>query len=404
MINIGLLGLGTVGTGVVEILNKRKDELKKITGQEIKIKRVLVKNLYKKRNVELEDGIITDDFNQILNDEDISIIIEATGAILDGYEYLTKSLDAGKHVVTANKALVSKYFGELLSLAYEKNLSFLYEASVGGGIPILKPFKEQLALNNFTDIKGILNGTCNYILTRMEEGLDYSEALKIAQQQGFAELDPTDDVEGIDTRRKLRILTSLAMQSNVTEDDILLYGISNIKDFDIEMIKSMNSKFKLIGEFKNTKDGYTAVVHPVIVSNDSYFANVNMEYNAISLTGDNVGKLNFYGPGAGKLPTANAILSDVLDIITGSYRLTNPLKKEKLTNLNPTIKGEYYLRISNGSEEVLNIMESIAARVLSTDENVAVITKSMLLEDIFNLLQVLQIERKNYFLAKRELD
>lgn len=404
MINIGLLGLGTVGTGVVEILNKRKDELKKITGQEIKIKRVLVKNLYKKRNVELEDGIITDDFNQILNDEDISIIIEATGAILDGYEYLTKSLDAGKHVVTANKALVSKYFGELLSLAYEKNLSFLYEASVGGGIPILKPFKEQLALNNFTDIKGILNGTCNYILTRMEEGLDYSEALKIAQQQGFAELDPTDDVEGIDTRRKLRILTSLAMQSNVTEDDILLYGISNIKDFDIEMIKSMNSKFKLIGEFKNTKDGYTAVVHPVIVSNDSYFANVNMEYNAISLTGDNVGKLNFYGPGAGKLPTANAILSDVLDIITGSYRLTNPFKKEKLTNLNSTIKGEYYLRISNGSEEVLNIMESIAARVLSTDENVAVITKSMLLEDIFNLLQVLQIERKNYFLAKRELD
>ena len=179
MINIGLLGLGTVGSGVVEILKNRKDELKNITGQEIKVKKVLVKNINKERQVKLEKEALTDDFEQVLSDEEISIVVEVTGDLELSYKYITESLKSGKHVVTANKAVVSKYFEELSSLAAEKNLAFIYEASVGGGIPVLKPLREQLSLNEISEVQGILNGTCNYILTRMvNEGKGYDEILK----------------------------------------------------------------------------------------------------------------------------------------------------------------------------------------------------------------------------------
>lgn len=402
MINIGLLGFGTVGTGIVEILKNRQEQLCKLTGHEVRIKKILVKNIDKKREIDVQGDILTDDFNQILNDNDIGIVIEATGDLEQSYQYITESLKAGKHVVTANKAVVSKYFEELSNLADENSLAFLYEASVGGGIPVLKPLKEQVALNEIIQVKGILNGTCNYILTRMvEEGLEYDEALKSAQELGYAELDPTADVEGIDTQRKTRILGSLALKDRIVEEDIILNGISNITAFDIEMIKSMNSTIKLIGEIEAIEDGYTAIVQPTIVESGSYFSTVNMEFNGISIIGDNVGEINFYGAGAGKLPTANAVLSDVLDILIDSYRKENPLGKRNLKNLNSTIKGEYYLRISDVGEDVLHIMESIATRILAVEENIAIITKNMLLSDITNLLEALQIEKNNYFLARR---
>lgn len=402
MINIGLLGFGTVGTGIVEILKNRQEQLCKLTGHEVRIKKILVKNIDKKREIDVQGDILTDDFNQILNDNDIGIVIEATGDLEQSYQYITESLKAGKHVVTANKAVVSKYFEELSNLADENSLAFLYEASVGGGIPVLKPLKEQVALNEIIQVKGILNGTCNYILTRMvEEGLEYDEALKSAQELGYAELDPTADVEGIDTQRKTRILGSLALKDRIVEEDIILNGISNITAFDIEMIKSMNSTIKLIGEIEAIEDGYTAIVQPTIVESGSYFSTVNMEFNGISIIGGNVGEINFYGAGAGKLPTANAVLSDVLDILIDSYRKENPLGKRNLKNLNSTIKGEYYLRISDVGEDVLHIMESIATRILAVEENIAIITKNMLLSDITNLLEALQIEKNNYFLARR---
>ena len=264
MINIGLLGLGTVGTGVVEILAEREKEISLLLGKELNIKKVLVKNINKKRDVKLKPDTIVSDFNEILNDDEISIVIEVTSDVDTSYEYIKAALNKGKAVVTANKALVSKYFEELSSLADEKGVSFLYEASVGGGIPILKPLKEELILNEITDVQGILNGTCNYILTRMfNEGLDYGEVLANAQELGYAEMNPAADVEGDDTLRKLRILASLALQGKVGEEDIILEGINKITSFDVRQIKLMDSTVKLIGEVEELAD-LVEVVHAIL--------------------------------------------------------------------------------------------------------------------------------------------
>lgn len=402
MINIGLLGLGTVGSGVLEILDSRREELKNITGHDINIRKILVKDLNKKRPIKIKPGILTDNFNDILEDKDISIIVEATGDLEKGYDYIRKSLKEGKNVVTANKAVVSRHLEELTELAEKEGLAFLYEASVGGGIPLLKSLKEQLALNEITEVKGILNGTCNYILTEMERGLDYFEALRIAQRKGFAELDPTDDVEGLDTRRKLRILGTLALGSTILEEDIVLRGIRSIKAIDIEYINKMNCSIKLIGEIKSYEEGYTAIVEPMIVNKNSPFYSVYYEKNAVLLKGDKVGDLIFYGNGAGKLPTANAILTDVIDIIMGLSKTESPVGTNKLENINISLKGKYYLRISKVSKNIYSIMESIAKEILCEKENIVIMTKSMLLNDILKLLKVLEIKEEEYFLARKE--
>lgn len=398
---IGLLGLGTVGTGVVEILEKRQEELKSLTGREIRIKNILVKNINKKREIQIEENIITSNFEEILNDKDISIVVELTGDLEQSYKYIKAALNSGKNIVTANKAVVSKYFEELSSLAAEKNLAFLYEASVGGGIPILKPLKEELALNKITEVQGILNGTCNYILTNMfNEGLDYKEVLKNAQDMGYAEADPTADVEGHDTLRKLRILGTLALQGKIDENDILLEGISKITSFDIEQIKAMNSTVKLIGEVKELDGGFTALVQPTIIKENSYFANVNMAFNSVVFTGDNVGELKFYGSGAGKLPTANAVLGDVIDIINGSYRKGNPLGERKLKNLNVEFKSEYYIRISLSNEEIIKGFEKISKEVLCKNDNMAILTKEINYLEIIELISSLGIDKNKYFIAR----
>ena len=401
MINIGLLGLGTVGTGVVEILNTRKDGFQKITGQEINIKKVLVRNTNKERQVKLDKEKLTDDFNQILNDEEISIVIEVTGDLDLSYKYITESLKSGKDVVTANKAVVSKYFEELSSLAQENNRAFLYEASVGGGIPVLKPLKEQLALNEISEVQGILNGTCNYILTRMiNEAMGYDEVLKTAQELGYAEADTTADVEGYDTQRKLRILATLSLQGKVSEEDILLAGISSIQSVDIEHIKNMDASVKLIAEARAYEDGFTAVVEPTIVKNSNYFANVNMVFNSVAFKGDNIGELKFYGAGAGKLPTANAVLSDVLDIVLNTYRKGNPLGEKVLKNYNHKISGNYYLRISDVREDITHSLRSIANNVLSLGSQTAVLTNEIELSKLKEIISSFGIGKKDYFLAR----
>lgn len=401
MINIGLLGLGTVGSGVMEILNKRKDELKVTLGSELKVKKILVKDINKSRNQDIEEGIITSDFEEILKDRDISIIIEATGDLEESYKYIKKSLTTGKHVVTANKAVVSKHFEELSNTANEKNCAFLYEASVGGGIPILKPLREVIVTNEITRVQGILNGTSNYILTRMfDEGLGYKEALEIAQSLGYAEADPTADVEGHDTLRKLRILGTLALKGKIGEEDILVRGINNITPFDIDKIKSLNSTVKLMAEVNAIENSFTAMVQPTIIEKDSYFANVNMAFNSIAFVGSNVGELKFYGAGAGKLPTANAVLSDVLDIVKNSYRKGSPLGTRKLKNINKDIKDRYYLRISPGNKKKLYALDNIADNILSKDDNIAILTKEVSLQDILDLIRYLAIDDDKYFLAR----
>lgn len=394
MINIGLLGLGTVGTGIVEIVNERND-------LGIKIKAILVRDKNKKRDVDLSQIALTKDFKDILNDKDIDVIVEVTGDMESSYKYIIDGLNNGKHIVTANKAVVSKYFEEISDLADKKGLAFLYEASVGGGIPVIKPLREQLMLNDINDIQGILNGTCNYILTRMfGEDKDYGEVLKTAQELGYAEADPTADVEGHDTLRKLRILSTLGLKSTIKEEDILLYGISSISSVDIENIKKMNSTVKLIAEAKRVENGFTAIVQPTIVNNNNYFANVNMAYNSIAFKGDNVGDLKFYGPGAGKLPTANAVLSDVLDILNNTYRKGNPLGKDALQNENKNIKGKYYLRVSDVAEDSIGKLNKISIEVIQNDKDMAILTRETRLVEVVKLVEELGLKKDEYFLAK----
>lgn len=401
MLNIGLLGLGTVGQGVVEIISKRKKELEELLNKKIRIKKILVKNMDKKRNIILPEDILTDNFNDIIEDDEIQLIIEATSSLGEGYRYVKEGLERGKHVVTANKAIVSRYFEELTALALENRVAFLYEASVAGGIPILKPLKEHIPLNRINEIQGILNGTCNYILTKMfEDDLDYDEALKIAQDLGYAESDPVADVEGYDTLRKLRILSSLGLQRKILEDDILLEGIDNIKSFDIEQIKKLNSVIKLIGEAKHYEDGYVAIVLPTIVAKDSYFSTINGAFNSISFKGDNVGELKFYGPGAGKLPTANAILTDVLDIGLNTYRNKNLLGKKRLKNYNYSMKGRFYLRIPKMDWKVERGLEEITEEILGQNKYIGIKTKEIELERIYGILRTLNIKKKEYFLGR----
>lgn len=401
MINIGLLGLGTVGTGIVEILENRKKEVSKLLNEEIKIKKILVKDMDKKRDIVLKENIIIDNFEEILNDDEISIIVEVTGDIDQSYEYIKLALNKGKSVVTANKALVSKYFEELSNLAEEKNVSFLYEASVGGGIPVLKPLKEELVLNELSEVQGILNGTCNYILTRLfNEGLDYDEVLRKAQELGYAEMDPAADVEGHDTLRKLRILGSLALQGQVLEEDIILEGIDKITSFDVRQIKLMKSTVKLIGEVIEVEDGYNAIVIPTIIKDGSYFASVNMAYNSVTFKGNNIGELKFYGAGAGKLPTADAVIRDIIDVVLNTNRNYNPLGDRILKNKNDKIKGKYYLRISESKEQILKSLESISKKVLSTKENIAILTDEIELKEIMDTISALKVGKDDYFIAR----
>ncbi len=400
MIGIGLLGLGTVGQGVVEILEERRDALKSLLKEDVSIKKILVRDIHKKRNIKVSEGILTDDFQDIL-DEEVDIVIEVTSDLEQSYRYIVEAMNKGKHIVTANKAIVSKYFEELNELSIKNGVGFLYEASVGGGIPVLKPLKEQIVLNDIDEVQGILNGTCNYILTNMfERDLDYDEVLRTAQELGYAEADPSADVQGHDTLRKLRILATLGLQGKITEEDILLEGIDNINAFDIAQIKRLDSTIKLIGEAKRRGDGFTAVVQPMIIKNDSYFASVNGAFNSVAFKGNNVGELKFYGSGAGKLPTANAILSDVIDIIMDSHR-ENSLGDDVLSNENHMIHGQYYLRISPvAGEGVPNILSEISEEILAQGEYISIKTKATGLYKIYDVLRELGLSKDEYFLAR----
>ena|SRR5699024_1317462 len=401
MLNVGILGLGTVGQGVVEILNTREKEVEKLLGKKIRVKKILVNDINKERELEINQDIITDNFKEIVEDEEIQLIVEVTSSIEEGYSYIKEGLNKGKDIVTANKAIVSKYFEELTALAMENNVAFLYEASVAGGIPVLKPLKEHLAINDIEEVQGILNGTCNYILTRMfEEGLGYEDVLKEAQDLGYAEADPAADVEGDDTLRKLRILSTLALQGEILEGDIILEGIDRINSFDIEQIKKINSRVKLIGEGRYLEDGFMAIVMPSIVDKDSYFANVDQAFNSVAFKGNNVGELKFYGAGAGKLPTANAILMDVLDIAPDNYRQENPLGDKKLKNNNENIKGKFYLRISNLDKDITEKVKKLADKILAEEEYMGIITKEIELKYIYETLEKLKIERQEYFIGR----
>ncbi len=313
-IHAALLGIGTVGMGVYKLLERRKKELPYKIGGELSIRRVLVKNLSKKREGIPED-ILTDDFQGILSDPKIQIVIELMGGIEPARTYILEALRAGKHVVTANKDLMAKHGRELMEEAERHGCDLQFEAAVAGGIPIIRPLKECLAGNEITEVMGIVNGTTNYILTKMtEEGMDFDDALRKAQELGFAEADPTADIEGLDAGRKMAILASIAFHSRVTFDDVDIKGITKITAKDIQYAREFGYTLKLLGVARNTDNEMEVGVFPMMIPSTHPLAGVKDAFNAVFVHGDAVDDAMFQGKGAGEFPTASAVVGDLIAV------------------------------------------------------------------------------------------
>ncbi len=310
MKNIAVLGYGVVGSGTVEILYNHKESIEKKIGEDYEVKYIL--DLRDFPDSPYADKF-TKSFDDIVNDPEVDIVVEVLGGVKFAYPYVKSSLEAGKSVVTSNKELVAAYGAELLGIAREKNVNFFFEASVGGGIPIIRPLNQCLSANKIDEIAGILNGTTNFILTKMiKEGMGFDEALKIAQELGYAEKDPTADVEGHDTCRKICILSSLAFGKHVYPDNIHTEGITKITLEDVKYCESSGAVIKLIGYASENDGKVTVMTCPAVIDGESQLAGVNDVFNAILVRGDATGDVVFYGKGAGKLPTASAVVSDVI--------------------------------------------------------------------------------------------
>ena len=311
MINVAVFGYGTVGSGVVEVLDRNSDIIAKRVGEEVDVKYILDLRDFPGDKFESK---VTHDVETILNDTDIRIICETMGGLKPAYDFTKRALMKGISVCTSNKELVAAYGPELISIAKQNNCNYLFEASVGGGIPIIRPINEALTAENIDCIQGILNGTTNYILSKMEnEGADFDEVLKEAQEKGYAERNPEADVEGYDACRKIAILSSLVYGKTVNYEDIHTEGITKITPRDFEYAAKMNMTIKLIAMAKATDAGRFAFVSPRMVSNDSPLASVKDVFNAIFVHSDMLGDSMYYGRGAGKLPTASAVVGDVVE-------------------------------------------------------------------------------------------
>ncbi len=314
-IKIGLLGLGTVGSGVYKIIERQKEEMVKKTGARLEIAGILVHNLNKVRDG-VDTSLLTDRWEDIINNDEISIVIEVMGGIEPAKTMILEALNSGKNVVTANKDLVAEYGRELLDAAENNGVDFLFEAAVAGGIPIIRPLKQCLAANEMDEVIGIVNGTTNYILTKMfEEGMDFDEALAKATELGYAEADPTADIEGLDAGRKVAIMASIAFHSRVTFSDVYTEGITKISARDINYAKEFGNVIKLLGVAHNTEDGIEVSVHPMMIPQEHPLASVRDSFNAVFVHGDAVDDVMFYGRGAGEFPTASAIMGDVIDVV-----------------------------------------------------------------------------------------
>lgn len=347
--NIAILGFGVVGSGVGEVLNQNAKSIEKKANESIILKKILdIRSIDESAFSEL----LTYDPEEIFNDKSIEIVVETIGGVGVAYEFTKRAFRSGKHVVTSNKELVASKGPQLLSLAKENKVNYLFEASVGGGIPIIRPLEQCLAANEISMIAGILNGTTNYVLTQMrEEKLDFYIALEQAQEKGYAEADPSSDIKGNDTKRKIAILSSIAFGKFVEANDIKTTGIENIDIDDMSYSKVLNTKIKLIGLSKLMNSKVFAVVEPLMISNGEYLSNVEDVFNAILVKGDAIGDAMFYGRGAGKLPTASAVMADIIYITRNRNVITRYDWKEKLEVTNEDIDRKYFIRISGNDYE-----------------------------------------------------
>ena len=357
MVNIAVLGYGTVGSGVVEVIDTNGAGINQRIGEKLQVKYVLDLKDFPGDPVQEK---IVHDFETIIQDEEINIVVEVMGGIEPAYTFVKRSLLAGKSVATSNKALVAKHGAELLSIAKEKNINFLFEASVGGGIPIIRPLNSSLTADEIEEITGILNGTTNYMLTKMfYEGADYDTVLKEAQANGYAERNPEADVEGYDACRKIAILSSLISGNQVDFEDIYCEGITKITTEDMKYAKTMGTTIKLLASSKRDGSRLHAIVAPCMLYPEHPLYNVNGVFNAIFVHGNVLGDAMFYGSGAGKLPTASAVVADVVDAAKHLNRnIMTMWKQEKLTLEDKgDAKRRFFIRMKVDEEEMRKDLE-----------------------------------------------
>lgn len=329
-VKIALLGLGNVGRGVWNILQMNGEEIMKRSGCQVEVAKILVRDPSKARAVKVPEELITTNFDEILNDDSIKIIVEVMGGIEPAREYILKSLNKKKHIVTANKMLLATYGDELFKKADEEEVMLNYEASVAGGIPIIQAINESLTANKIEKLYGIINGTTNFILSKMElEGSDFENVLKEAQEKGYAEADPTSDIEGFDAQYKLAILSSLAFGTKVKIDDVYREGITKITSKDIRYAKDFGLVIKLLAIAKETDGKLQLRVHPTMIPTTHPLANVHDSFNAVFIKGNAVDDLMFYGRGAGDLPTGSAVVADIVSILRSDVDTENRLPVEK---------------------------------------------------------------------------
>lgn len=367
MVNIAVLGYGTVGSGVVEVINTNHASINKKAGQDINIKYVL--DLRDFPGDPIQEKIVHD-YNIILNDDEIDIVVEVMGGVEPAYTFVKSALERGKSVATSNKELVAKHGSELIALAKEKNINFLFEASVGGGIPIIRPLNQSLTADEICEITGILNGTTNFILSKMrQEGSDFEDVLKEAQALGYAERNPAADVEGYDACRKIAILSSLAYGRQVDYEDVYTEGITNITAKDIAFAEHFGYAIKLLGSSKRVDGQIYCMVAPALVTETNPLYSVNGVFNAIFVNGNVLGDVMFYGRGAGKLPTASAVVSDIVDEVKHLH--TNIMTKWSSRKLEladiADSKKQFFVRADGTLAERKAEIEAVFGTVMATE-------------------------------------
>lgn len=371
MIKTAVLGYGTVGSGVVEVLEKNREIIAKRAGNEIEVKYVLDRKDFSGTPIENK---IVNDFEQIIQDEEIKVVVEVLGGIESAYTFVKRSLEAGKSVVTSNKELVAQCGAELLALAEKKQVNFLYEASVGGGIPIIRSLHQALTGDEIEEIIGILNGTTNYMMTKMfNEGVEYDEVLKEAQDKGYAERNPEADVEGHDACRKIAILSSVISGKCVDYKEIYTEGITKITATDMKYAKKLGKTIKLLASAKREGDKISAMVSPCLLNDSHPLYHVDGVFNAVFVKGNMLGDAMFYGSGAGKLPTASAVVGDVVDAVKNMGRVVMPVWTEEkivLTDKADTEK-KFFVRMKGVPEEYTEKIEAVFGK-----------TEQVVLEDI----------------------
>lgn len=382
MIKIAVLGYGTVGSGVVEVIATNGEVINKRIGDVLEIKKILDLREFPGTPVE---HLITHDFEEIVNDEEIKIVVEVMGGIEPAYTFVKKSLLAGKSVATSNKALVAKHGAELLAIAKENNLNFLYEASVGGGIPIIRPLASSLTGDEIEEITGILNGTTNFMMSKMyNENADYDAVLKEAQALGYAERDPSADVEGHDACRKIAILSSIISGKQVDFEDIYTEGITKVTLQDIQYAKAMDMKIKLLASCKRSGEKLGAIVAPHYVSKSHPLYNIEDVFNAIFVKGNMLGDSMFYGSGAGKLPTASAVVGDIVEAAKNPGRSMMAVwDAEKLVlEEKADMKKRYFVRVKGSEEELKAKLENVfgtieVVKLAGVDDEFGFMTEKM---------------------------